>query len=76
MAGTLGLILALAAGLRIWGMSYGLPHPMARPDEQKLIGRAVAMLASAAARRGPVVAIALMALLSICGNEVETESQT
>jgi 4-amino-4-deoxy-L-arabinose transferase-like glycosyltransferase len=46
VAGTLGLILALAAGLRIWGMSYGLPHPMARPDEQKLIGRAVGMLAT------------------------------
>ena len=46
VAGTLGLILALAAGLRIWGMSYGLPHPMARPDEQKLVGRAAGMLAT------------------------------
>jgi hypothetical protein len=36
----------------------------------------VATFASAAARRAPVVAIALMALPSICGNEVETESQT
>src|SRR6266581_327420 len=25
-------------------MGYGLPHPMARPDEQKLVGRAVTML--------------------------------
>src|SRR5207249_2943855 len=25
-------------------MGYGLPHPMARPDEQKLVGRAVVML--------------------------------
>jgi 4-amino-4-deoxy-L-arabinose transferase-like glycosyltransferase len=42
--GALVLILALGAGLRIWGMGYGLPHPMARPDEQKLVGRAFAML--------------------------------
>ena len=25
-------------------MSYGLPHPMARPDEQKLVGRALGMI--------------------------------
>ena len=43
-AGALALILALGAGLRLWGMGYGLPHPMARPDEQKLVGRAVVML--------------------------------
>jgi 4-amino-4-deoxy-L-arabinose transferase-like glycosyltransferase len=44
LAVALGLILVLAAALRIWGMSYGLPHPMARPDEQKLVGRAVGMI--------------------------------
>lgn len=43
-AGALGLILAVGAGLRLWGMGYGLPHPMARPDEQKLIGRALVMI--------------------------------
>jgi 4-amino-4-deoxy-L-arabinose transferase-like glycosyltransferase len=43
-AGAFGLILALGAGLRLWGMGYGLPHPMARPDEQKLVGRAVVMI--------------------------------
>jgi 4-amino-4-deoxy-L-arabinose transferase-like glycosyltransferase len=42
--GALALILTLGAGLRLWGMGYGLPHPMARPDEQKLVGRAVVML--------------------------------
>jgi 4-amino-4-deoxy-L-arabinose transferase-like glycosyltransferase len=43
-AGALGLVLLLGAGLRLWGMGYGLPHPMARPDEQKLVGRAVVMI--------------------------------
>ena len=43
-AGALGLVLTLGAGLRLWGMGYGLPHPMARPDEQKLVGRAVVMI--------------------------------
>jgi 4-amino-4-deoxy-L-arabinose transferase-like glycosyltransferase len=42
--GALALILILGGGLRLWGMGYGLPHPMARPDEQKLVGRAFAML--------------------------------
>ena len=45
-AGALGLVLALGAWLRLWGMGYGLPHPMARPDEQKLIGRALSMIAT------------------------------
>jgi len=45
-AGALGLVLALGGWLRLWGMGYGLPHPMARPDEQKLIGRALSMIAT------------------------------
>jgi 4-amino-4-deoxy-L-arabinose transferase-like glycosyltransferase len=36
----LGLILLLAAILRIWGMGYGLPHPTARPDEELVVGKA------------------------------------
>jgi 4-amino-4-deoxy-L-arabinose transferase-like glycosyltransferase len=36
----LGLILVLAAILRIWGMGYGLPHPTARPDEELVVGKA------------------------------------
>ncbi len=28
------LVLILAAALRIWAWDYGLPHPMARPDEE------------------------------------------
>lgn len=41
--GSLALALALASCLRIWGMTYGLPHPTARPDEELVIGRAFAI---------------------------------
>jgi hypothetical protein len=36
-----GVLLALLAGacaLRVWGLTYGLPHPQARPDEDILLG--------------------------------------
>jgi len=39
-------ILALAAILRVWGMDYGLPHPTARPDEERIVGRAMQILAT------------------------------
>ena len=36
------VILALAAGLRVWGIDFGLPHALeARPDERELVHRAV-----------------------------------
>ena len=36
------VIMALAAGLRIWGIDFGLPHAVeARPDERELVHRAV-----------------------------------
>lgn len=34
-------ILATAAGLRFWGLTYGLPHPVTRPDEELIVGRAL-----------------------------------
>ncbi len=41
-AGTLSLfllllILAVAAGLRFWALDFGLPHPLARPDEKEIL---------------------------------------
>src|SRR5689334_6569547 len=38
-AGKLALlaILAGALALRLWGLGYGLPHTLARPDEQTLL---------------------------------------
>jgi 4-amino-4-deoxy-L-arabinose transferase-like glycosyltransferase len=30
-------ILALAAGLRFWALDFGLPHPLARPDEREIL---------------------------------------
>jgi hypothetical protein len=39
----LAAILVLGAGLRIWGMAYGLPQPHARPDEDKILGPALAI---------------------------------
>ena len=45
-AATLAGILALAATLRIWGMDYGLPHPVTRPDEERIVGRAHTIFAT------------------------------
>lgn len=42
----LGGILLVAAALRIWGLDYGLPHPLARPDEERLVGRAQTIFAT------------------------------
>ena len=39
-------IVATGAWLRWWGYDYGLPHPVARPDEERIVGRAFAILAS------------------------------
>src|SRR5919112_2788963 len=38
--GLLLLILALAAALRIWGLHFGLPNIVTRPDENTIIGAA------------------------------------
>src|SRR5687768_12271473 len=42
---SLGLILLLAAGLRLFPVWFGLPYPYARPDEAVSISRAVGVLA-------------------------------
>jgi dolichyl-phosphate-mannose-protein mannosyltransferase len=34
-------VLVIAATLRFWGLWYGLPHPLARPDEEIVVGHAV-----------------------------------
>ena len=33
----------LAAALRLWGIGYGIPHPVARPDEELVVGKALQM---------------------------------
>jgi 4-amino-4-deoxy-L-arabinose transferase-like glycosyltransferase len=40
------LALVLGAWLRIWGMDYGLPHPLTRPDEERIVGRAQTIFAT------------------------------
>ncbi len=40
----LGAILVLAAALRLWGIEYGLPHPLTRPDEERITDKALRML--------------------------------
>ncbi len=40
----LAVILALGAGLRLWGVRFGLPHDLARPDEEKIIGAALGIV--------------------------------
>ena len=37
VATALGLILLVAFALRFWGISFGLPHTEARPDERAII---------------------------------------
>jgi Dolichyl-phosphate-mannose-protein mannosyltransferase len=32
-----------AAALRFWGLDYGLPNPLARPDEERIVGKALEM---------------------------------
>ncbi len=44
VAALLGLILIVAAGVRFWGIGFGLPHTQARPDETVAIGVALAFL--------------------------------
>ena len=41
---SLGLILVVAATMRVWGLAFGLPHTQARPDETHIIEAARTML--------------------------------
>ncbi len=50
--GSLGLTLALAAFLRLWGIDYGIPHPTIRPDEERVVGRAQTIFATGNWRPG------------------------
>ena len=34
------IILLASTALRAWGLDYGLPHPLTRPDEEHIVGRA------------------------------------
>ena len=43
-AGALAAIVALAAAVRFWALSFGLPHTEARPDELAVIGTSVYFL--------------------------------
>lgn len=46
--GALGLVLILVLGtaLRFWGLDYGIPDPTARPDEERVVGRAQTIFAT------------------------------
>jgi Dolichyl-phosphate-mannose-protein mannosyltransferase len=44
LAAALGAILALAAGLRLTGIRYGLPYPLLNPDEASIVPRAWEMV--------------------------------
>ena len=39
----LAAILLLGLGLRLWGLSFGLPNTLCRPDESTLVHRALAI---------------------------------
>ena len=38
------LVIAGGAVLRVWGLRFGFPHPVARPDEEVLVDAALAVL--------------------------------
>ena len=38
-------VLVIAVGVRLWGLGFGLPHPMTRPDEEFLISVALRFFA-------------------------------
>jgi hypothetical protein len=38
---TIGALTLLALALRLWGLRYGIPHPVVRPDEELLVGKAL-----------------------------------
>ena len=37
----LSTLVILGAGLRLWGIGFGLPHPMTRPDEEFIVSMAL-----------------------------------
>jgi MFS family permease len=37
----LAAIIGLAGVVRFWGLSYGLPHPLVRPDEEIVVGHSL-----------------------------------
>ncbi|PYR44364.1 MAG: hypothetical protein DMF93_00585, partial [Acidobacteria bacterium] len=38
------LVIAGGAVLRVWGLRFGFPHPVARPDEEVLVDAALGVL--------------------------------
>lgn len=60
----LGAIVLLAAALRIWGIEYGLPHPLARPDEERTTDRSLRMLTDRTLGPGEFVYPSLQKYLS------------
>ncbi len=58
------VILILAAVLRVWGMDYGLPHLTARPDEERIVGRAIHILATGDFHPGDLVYLGLLKYLN------------
>lgn len=65
----LGAIVLLAAALRIWGIEYGLPHPLARPDEERITDRALRMLSDQTLGPGEFVYPSLQKYLSAAALE-------
>lgn len=49
------VILGAAASLRSWGIDYGIPHPTARPDEERIVGRAQTIFATGDWQPGSLV---------------------
>lgn len=42
----LGVVLLATLGLRAWGLDYGLPHPLARPDEEQITQQALTIVST------------------------------
>lgn len=61
------LVLGVAALLRVWGMNYGLPFPTARPDEERIVGRALNMMATGNLHPGDYTYPGLSKYLNVAG---------
>ncbi len=67
-------VLLVAAALRVWGLDYGLPHPLSRPDEERIVGRAQTIFATGNWHPGSFFYPSLLFYLDTAGNEL-TEQQ-
>jgi hypothetical protein len=56
----LAFFIVVATLLRVWGLGYGLPHPLTRPDEERVVGAAMSIASGATLHPGDFMYPGLM----------------